>query len=330
MNLHTSIAPVAFHDFQPELDDFFQDTLQGLSKPQKELPAKYFYDERGSMLFDQICDLDEYYQTRTEIGLLQAHSAEIAEIAGENCVVIEYGSGSSRKVPILLSALRKPLAYMPIDICKEYLLASSDRIAAAQPGVAVIAICADYTELTHLPHYDERYALYQDVKKLLFFPGSTIGNYTPIEAIRLLKNAVKLVGAGGGMLIGVDLKKDPRLLHAAYNDAHGITAEFNLNVLTRINRELNADFDVSLFMHDAFYDAGRNRIEMHLRSVVAQTVRVGERAFYFAAGESIHTENSYKYSVAEFQDTARAAGFEPLHAWVDAECLFSLHYLRAP
>ena len=320
------IIPLAFHDFQPEREEFFQDVVEGLGKVQKEIPAKYFYDEQGSALFDQICDLDEYYPTRTEIGLLETHRADIAEALGEQCVLIEYGSGSSRKVPILLAALHRPLAYMPIDICREYLLESSQRIAACRDDLDVIAVCADYTCLLHLPQAHQ----YQHARKIVFFPGSTIGNCTPMEAIRLLKTAVKLVGPGGGMLIGVDLKKDPAILHAAYNDAQGVTAEFNLNILARINRELNADFNFSSFRHHAFYNEERGRIEMHLLSRAEQTVKIEGHAFYLRENESIHTENSYKYSLKEFQGMAEIAGFRPMRAWVDEQALFSLHYLAVP
>ncbi|MEW6354652.1 MAG: L-histidine N(alpha)-methyltransferase [Pseudomonadota bacterium] len=316
-------APLAFHDFQPDADDFFQDAAHGLSKPQKELPAKYFYDERGSRLFDEICDAPEYYPTRTEIRLLQDYAPDIAAIIGARCVLIEYGSGSSRKVPLLLRALREPLAYVPVDICREYLLASSATIAAAHPHLAVTAVCADYTRLTHLPR------AYPCARKVVFFPGSTIGNYTPMEAIRLLRNAARLVGEGGGMLIGVDLKKSPALLHAAYNDARGVTARFNLNMLARMNRELQTDFDLNNFAHHAYYHAARGRIEMHLCSLCTQTVRMAAHGFHFRAGETIHTENSYKYTVEEFQMMAEAADFKPMRVWTDARRLFSLHYLEA-
>lgn len=316
-------ASIAFHDLQPELDDFLQDVVTGLGKTQKEIPAKYFYDERGSILFDEICDLEEYYPTRSEISILQAHRREIAALFGENCVVVEYGSGSSRKIPILLSALRRPAAYMPIDICKEYLLQSSRQISVNQPDLDVIAICADYTQMAQLPQSSQ----YKDAKRVIFFPGSTIGNYTPTKAIRLLKSAVNLVGPGGGMLIGVDLKKDTDILHAAYNDARGITAEFNLNMLSRINRELNTDFDLNAFRHHAFYNEAQDRIEMHLLSLKDQSVTGKCCAFRFREGETIHTESSYKYSLNEFQNMAEVAGFETTRVWTDDKRLFSLHYL---
>ncbi len=319
-------AAIAFHDLHPERDDFLQEVLADLGKIQKEISAKYFYDERGSALFDQISGLEEYYLTRTEIGLLEKHRAEIAAALGQNCLLVEYGSGSSRKTSILLEALQTPLAYMPIDICKEYLLPSSSRIAASHENLEVVAICADYMQLTTLPQGGK----FQNTKKVIFFPGSTIGNCKPMEAIRLLKNALKLVGPGGGMLVGVDLKKDITILHAAYNDSRGITAEFNLNMLSRINNELDADFCLADFRHHAFYNKEHGRIEMHLVSLKQQTASVNDVPIYFSEGESIHTENSYKYTLEEFRSMAAAAGFKAAQVWVDEQQLFSLHYLSAP
>ena len=322
MNTAASAA-IAFHDFHPGHDDFLQDVLTGLDKIQKEIPAKYFYDERGSALFDQISELEEYYPTRTEIGLLERYGTEIGTVLGPGCLLLEYGSGSSRKISMLLSAMQHPLAYMPIDICKEYLLVSSSRIAAARPDLEVVAICADYMQLTTLPQ-DHKY---HDATKIIFFPGSTIGNCTPMEAIRLLKNALKLIGPQGGMLIGVDLKKDPGILHTAYNDALGVTARFNMNMLVRINHELGADFCLDAFRHHAFYSNQRGRIEMHLVSRKEQAVTINNRSFHFRENEGIHTENSYKYTLQEFRSMSEVAGFKPAHVWVDERQLFSLHYL---
>lgn len=319
------VAPLAFHDLAPELDDFRTDVLQGLAKPRKEIPPKYFYDERGSLLFDRICDLDEYYLTRTEIGLLREHQAELAEAIGPDCLLIEYGSGNSRKAPILLSALPRLRAYIPIDISKEHLLRSSAELAARQPGLAVIAVCADYTRLTQLPQVMK----HQGVKKVIFFPGSSIGNYNSMQAILLLKTAAALVGAGGGMLIGVDLKKDHDVLHAAYNDSLGITAAFNLNILWRLRHELRARVEPAHFRHDAFYNEQSSRIEMHLVSTRDQTIELEDEVFRLAEGEGIHTENSYKYTVEEFRSMAEVAGFKSKHVWCDARNLFSLHYLTA-
>ena len=319
------VAPLAFHDLAPELDDFRADVLQGLAKPRKEIPPKYFYDERGSLLFDRICDLEEYYLTRTEIGLLRDHQAELAEAIGPDCLLIEYGSGSSRKAPVLLSALPRLRAYIPIDISKEHLLRSSAELAARQPGLAVIAVCADYTRLTQLPQLMK----YQGAKRVIFFPGSSIGNYNPMQAILLLKTAAALVGAGGGMLIGVDLKKDRDVLHAAYNDSQGMTAAFNLNMLWRLRHELGARVEPAHFRHDAFYNEQIGRVEMHLVSTRDQNIELEGAVFRLAEGEGIHTENSYKYTVEEFRSMAEVAGFKSERVWCDARNLFSLHYLTA-
>jgi dimethylhistidine N-methyltransferase len=319
------VAPLAFHDLAPELDDFRADVLQGLAKPRKEIPPKYFYDERGSLLFDRICDLEEYYLTRTEIGLLRRYQSELADAIGPDCLLIEYGSGSSRKAPILLIALPRLHAYIPIDISKEHLLRSSTQLAVRQPGLVVIAVCADYTRLTQLPQVMK----YQSAKKVIFFPGSSIGNYNPMQAILLLKTAAGLVGEGGGMLIGVDLKKDRDVLHAAYNDSQGVTAAFNLNILWRLRHELRARVEPAHFRHDAFYNEQSGRIEMHLVSTRDQTIELEDDVFRLAEGEGIHTENSYKYTVEEFRSMAEVAGFKPEHVWRDAQNLFSLHYLTA-
>lgn len=321
---------ITFHDFQPDLGDFLVDMLRGLAKTQKEISPKYFYDECGSALFEAISELPEYYPTRTEIALLNRHQREIADLIGPHCTVIEFGSGSSRKIEILLSALQQPLAYMPVDVCREFLLHASQRIAALQPALSVVAVCADYMQLKQLPESSRRQASKQHASKtVVFFPGSSIGNCAPLEAIRLLKNALKLVGVGGGMLVGVDLKKDAEILHAAYNDAQGVTAEFNLNILVRANRELGADFRLDSFHHQAFYNQDYGRIEMHLVSLQEQTVRVKDSLFPFRKDETLHTENSCKYSVEEFQGMARAAGFRADHVWVDQLRLFSLHFLTA-
>ncbi len=317
------VAQLAFHDLAPELDNFREDVLQGLAKPRKEIPPKYFYDERGSLLFDRICELEEYYLTRTEIDLLQRHQSEVADAIGPDCLLIEYGSGSSRKAPILLSALPRLHAYIPIDISKEHLLRSSAELVARQPGLAVIAVCADYTRLTQLPQGMK----YQGAKRVVFFPGSSIGNYNPMQAILLLKTAAALAGAGGGMLIGVDLKKDRDVLHAAYNDTQGITAAFNLNMLWRLRHELRARVQPAHFRHDAFYNEQSGRIEMHLVSTRNQTIELEDEVFRVAEGEGIHTENSYKYTVEEFRSMAEVAGFKSEHVWCDARDLFSLHYL---
>lgn len=309
----------AFHDLEPELEDFEAAVLAGLGGDAKTLPCKFFYDQEGSRLFDRICTLDEYYPTRTEIALLDRRADEIAALMGEGCHLIEFGSGSSVKIRILLAA---PAAYTAVDISRDHLLAAAGQLAGDFPSIEVIAVCADYTRPFDAPRPRAR----PDAKRVGFFPGSTIGNFTRAEAVAFLATARGILD-GGDMLIGVDLKKDAALLDAAYDDAQGVTAAFNLNLLARINRELGGDFDLAAFAHRAFYNETEGRIEMHLVSARRQHATVAGRTFDFDAGETIHTENSYKYSIAEFQALARCAGFEPLHAWTDADDLFSIHYL---
>jgi len=318
-------APLAaFHDFHPEVEDFKSAVEAGLARTPKELPCKFFYDERGSKLFDAICALDEYYPTRTEIALLQANARRIAELIGENCQLIEFGSGSSVKVRILLDALKSVAAYTPVDISREHLLKSAADLARAFPDLEVIAVCADYTRPFTVP----RPRANPDARRVVFFPGSTIGNFTPDHAHEFLTATAKVAGPGGGLLIGIDLKKDPKILDAAYNDHEGVTAAFNLNLLQRINRELGADFDLSSWRHHARYDEGAGRIEMHLVSQRRQAVHLNGSTFSFGAGETIHTENSYKYGLDEFRALGRAAGLTPVEAWTDPRALFSVHFFR--
>lgn len=319
------VSRLAFHDLRPDAGDFLEEVTAGLSRPQKELPPKFFYDQRGCELFEAICGLPEYYLTRTEIALMRDTAGEMARRLGPGCMLIEYGSGSGRKTRILLEALA-PVAYVPIDIAAGQLAASCAELAREYPELAITAVCADYTRSFALPRLDGSGAQ----RRVIYFPGSTIGNFTVPEAAAFLEQARGFAGAGGGMLIGVDLKKDAARLDAAYNDAQGVTAEFNLNLLARINRELAADFELAAFRHRAFYNAAMGRIEMHLESLKDQQVTVAGRSFGFRRGETIHTENSYKYSVAEFQDLARSAGFEPAECWTDPERLFAVHYLTVP
>lgn len=315
----------AFHDRLPDAGSFLDDVIVGLSRPRKELPPKYFYDELGSRLFEAICETPEYYLTRAETALMIVRAGEMARRLGPRCAVIEYGCGSGRKTRILVQALG-PIAYVPIDIAREQLRATAAGFASEFPRLAVVAVCADYSRPLALPELD---AL-EVRRRIIYFPGSTIGNLSVPEAAAFLANARALAGAGGGMLVGVDLKKDASRLNAAYNDARGVTAEFNLNLLRRINRELGAGFDLSAFRHHAFYNAARGRIEMHLVSLRDQRVGIGGRVFRIRAGESIHTENSRKYSVDEFRRLARGAGFEPTACWTDPDRLFSVHYLTVP
>jgi dimethylhistidine N-methyltransferase len=318
----SSPAPFQFYDLNPDSENFRRDVLQGLALRRKALAPKYFYDARGSELFEAICDLPEYYPTRTELAMTQAHAPAMAQWLGPQCLLIEYGAGSGRKTRVLIEALA-PAAYVAIDISRTALQQCAAELAGAYPQVKVAAVCADYSRPMTLPRIDG----VEPQRRVIYFPGSTIGNFTRADALGFLRHAQTLAGKGGAMLVGVDLKKDPARLHAAYNDAQGVTAAFNMNLLARINRELDGNFDLAAFEHHAFYDAVEGRIEMHLRSLRDQTVRVAGEAFTFRNGETMHTENSCKYSVDEFQQLARAAQFTPLHCWTDAEQLFSIHYL---
>lgn len=318
-------ARVSFHDLNPEAGSFLEDTIAGLSGPRKVLSPKYLYDERGCELFEAICELPEYYPTRTEMAIMQANASEIGQRVGRGCALIEFGSGSSRKTQLLIAEL-SPALYMPIDIAGMQLRASSARIAQMFPALEIVAVCADYTRQLALPLTDRL----RPRRRVIYFPGSTIGNFTLPEARQFMSLARRLVGPGGAMLIGVDLKKDHAVLHAAYNDGQGVTAAFNLNLLTRINRELGANFDLDAFRHHAFYDAEAGRVEMHLESLADQTVSLHGQAITFRAGETIHTESSCKYTTEEFQALARNAGFVPEHCWVDPQQLFSVHYLAVP
>ena len=312
-------------DLRPDAGSFLEDVRAGLARSPKSLPPKYFYDERGSALFDAICDLPEYYLTRSETGLMRAAAPQMARALGQHCEVIELGSGSGRKTRILLKAMRA-VSYVPVDISREQLAMTAAEIAREFPDLTVAAVCADYSRSLALP----RIAGPRPKRRVVYFPGSTIGNLTVAEAAAFLVNARQLAGPGGAMLVGVDLKKDAARLNAAYNDRRGVTAAFNLNLLARINRELGGDFDLPAFRHHAFYNAARGRIEMHVLSLRPQRVTVGGARFRFRGGESIHTENSYKYSIEEFQALARRAGFEPVRYWTDSERLFAVHYLSVP
>ena len=296
--------------------------LQGLQDARKELPSKYFYDYVGSHLFEQICALDEYYLTRTEHSIMQERMAEVVTLLGPNCLLIEYGSGNSTKIRMLLDALQDPAGYVPIDIAKEQLLRSVASLATAYPALEVLPVCADYTSDFALPLSSKPVS-----RRIAYFPGSTIGNFDREPAKRFLQQIAKAC-TGGGLLIGVDLKKDFNILHRAYNDAQGVTAQFNLHLLERINEELDANFQLDQFGHYAFYNPGQSRIEMHLVSLTNQTVRIGEVEIAFKLGESIWTESSYKYTLEEFARLARAAGFIVEGVWTDPQQLFSVQYLR--
>jgi dimethylhistidine N-methyltransferase len=311
-------------DLSPEVVSFRDAVLNGLALPRKAVPPKYFYDAKGSELFEAICRLPEYYPTRTEIGILEHSAADMAAHIGPAAQIVEYGSGSSRKVRLLLDALVDPVAYMPVDISTDSLRVMAAQLAEDYPALEVTAVAADYTRPFTLPGPRRT-----PQARVALFTGSTIGNFEPGEALTFLRQTARQLAGGGMLLVGTDLRKDPNRLHAAYNDSAGVTAAFNLNLLERINRELGGDFDLDAFDHYAFYNPLAHRIEMHLVSRRAQTVRVAGRTFFFAAGESLHTENSYKFDVDEFQDTAREAGFSPDGLWLDDERLFGVHLLRA-
>lgn len=311
-----------FHDLTPPPATFRADVLAGLAARRKAIPPKYFYDEAGSRLFQAITRLPEYYLTRTEIELLHRFGGEMAELIGHGCQLIELGSGNSSKVRLLLDAL-KPAAYVPVDISRRHLRAAAAAIAADHPDIAMHAVCADYTQ--SLPLDD----LLPPGRRFIFFPGSSIGNFEPAQAAAFLKRIKAMLGQSGMILIGVDAKKDKAIIEAAYNDRQGVTARFNLNLLKRMNRELQTDFDAGAFEHHAFYNQDKGRVEMHLISRKAQAVTVAGQRFHFAAGEGVHTENSYKYGIGEFHALAAGAGLKPLAVWQDERGWFNEHCLAA-
>jgi dimethylhistidine N-methyltransferase len=303
-------------------DEFADAVLSGLGRRPRSIPCRFFYDAKGSELFEEITALDEYYPTRTETALLEAHGEEIAALAGSGRILVEFGSGSSRKTSLLLGALGEVPAYIPIDIAAESLREAAEWLSGQHDGLTILPDIADFTATRVLP------PIVRGQKRLGFFSGSTIGNLTHAEARAFLNNAAQLLGPGSAFLVGVDLKKDISVLLPAYDDGEGVTAAFNLNLLTRINRELGGTFDLTRFAHEAVYNEVAGRVEIYLRSLAEQIVRVKDRAFAFAEGERIHTENSHKYTVAEFQSLASASGWRPVKAWTDEADLFSLHLLR--
>jgi dimethylhistidine N-methyltransferase len=320
----TDLAAGTVHliDQHPRLSDFRSEVLEGLRGDPKSIHPKFFYDEEGSRLFVEITRLDEYYPTRVETGLLSRYAGEITRDWTTADVLIELGSGSSDKVRLLLDAHGDSLTYMPVDISQEHLISSASSISEDYPAVTVIAVCSDYTSDLHIPAWESfRH-------RTLFFPGSTIGNFEPPDARAFLKYLAERNSSGDNLIIGVDLEKDPAILEAAYNDAAGITAAFNLNVLRRINDEFGADFDLESFEHVAFYDQRQHRIEMHLRSLRDQTVRLGQTAIEFRAGETIHTENSYKYSAGSFASLVRDTGFDVARSWTDDDRMFTVYELE--
>ena len=297
------------------------EVIEGLMREQKVLPAKYFYDHIGSQLFEQITQQPEYYPTRTELAILEQHRAEIAQSIGDVHTLIEYGSGSSRKIQMLLETFTHLDTYMPIDISKDFLMESARQLSERYPALHIKAVCGDYSQTISLPVEESQ-------KRVIFFPGSTIGNFEPEEAMRFLRHSSRILETGDGFLIGVDLKKSVDVLERAYNDAAGVTEAFNLNMLTHLNQMLEGTFDVTRFEHHAFYNEEKGRIEMHLRSQLDQLVQVGDVTVPFKQGETIHTENSYKYSKEEFETLARQSGFHSVNCWIDDDERFSVHYLE--
>ncbi len=317
-------AEIHFHNQLPEdhSPTMAEEVLAGFTSKPKYCSPKYLYDQQGSALFEKICELPEYYPTRTEEAILTRAMPEIAALAGEDATLVEFGSGASRKVRLLLESMSVQ-RYLGIDISREFLLESTRRLAADYPWLEVHAACADFTRGVALPEVI-------DPQRLVgFFPGSSIGNFTPDAAEGFLDSLHRLLPPGSGLLIGVDLVKDHQTLEAAYNDADGITAEFNLNLLYRFQRELGIAFRRELFSHRAFFNAEKSRIEMHLDSRIAQVLQLNGHTIRFREGESIHTENSYKYSVPGFQRLASRAGFASRKVWMDDQGLFSVHYLTA-
>jgi len=317
-----SVDRITHSDFKPGLESFLAEVLIGLHKPQKELPSKYFYDARGSQFFERICELKEYYITRIEASIMQAHIREMVELIGPQVLVIEHGCGNCEKVRFLIDHLNDPVAFIPIDISQKQLLHVAKELASIYPRLQVLPVCADYTNSFELPIPKQ-----SSKRTVVYFPGSTISNFDPIPAKHFLEHVANLCRPDGALLIGVDLKKDPAVLHGAYNDSAGITAAFNLNLLERINRELYSDFQLDGFQHYAFYNPRESRVEMHLISQRDQVVHINRQTISFARGESIWTESSYKYNLDEFEQMAAAAGFRVERVWVDERQWFSVQYL---
>jgi dimethylhistidine N-methyltransferase len=311
---------VFFEDQQPAAGDSRAELLDGLLQENKQVNPKYFYDHQGSELFEKITQVEEYYPTRTEVSILSHYAEEIAAYCGRDCVLIEPGSGSSEKVRLLLDTI-KPAAYLPLDISAEFLYESALKLGREFPWLNIHAICADFADQwqtrTQLP----------SGRRVIFYPGSTIGNMEPVQATKFLANLRQWIGTDGGVLVGVDLQKPEHLLNAAYNDSQGVTAKFNLNILNSLNKIVDANFNHQDFSHHAFYNSDQQRIEMHLVSNNKQSVHVNGSTIIFDEGETLHTENSYKYSLESFTSLSNDAGFALEKSWVDEKQLFSVHYL---
>ena len=307
-----------FHD-----TNFYEEVINGLTSYPRTIPPKFFYDKRGSQLFDAICETPEYYPTRTEKAILEKNLTAISQYITPDCILIEPGCGSCEKVRPLLTH-NPPHTYVPMDISGDYLQSIAQNLSREFPSINIHPACIDYTSPLTLPFATG------DRRRVAFFPGSSIGNFEPNEAISFLENIANMVGRQGGLLIGVDLKKNEDVLNKAYNDASGVTAKFNKNLLNRINNELNGQVNVEKFKHHAYYNRDKSRIEMHLVSTTNQVVTINETDFNFEKGDSIHTENSYKYTIEEFHSLAKQAGFQAFDCWLDDEALFSIHYLVRP
>lgn len=319
--MSTSTQSFPLIDQAPATESFREAVVRGLQKSQKQVPSKFLYDERGSKLFDKICEQEEYYPTRTEIDIMRRHGGEMAEVIGPEVRFVEYGSGSSRKTRILLDRLSDLAAYVPVDISREHLQKSADALAEEYPSLPVQPVCADYTKSFTVPEPPQPAA-----RTVVYFPGSTIGNFLPEEAQDFLRRIAETVGEGGGLLLGVDLKKEVQVMEAAYNDAAGVTAAFNKNLLRRMNRELDATFDLERFEHQAVWNPDRSCVEMHLRSTEPQRITVAGQSFTFEKGETIHTEDSHKYTLDRFAVLAADAGFEVDRVWTDDREYFSVQY----
>jgi dimethylhistidine N-methyltransferase len=303
---------------------FMHDMRTALSQTPKRISPKYFYDQAGSALFDRICELPEYYPTRTELSILQSHAADMSECMGENADIIEFGAGSLQKIRYLLNVAINPARYVPMDISGPHLKAASAELQTEFVTLKILPLVADYTNPWHLPS-----SLPGTGKRIAFFPGSTMGNFSPEQAHTFFQNCVQHL-SGGALLLGVDLIKSPEVLHAAYNDSQGVTAAFNLNMLTRANRELGCDFDLMQFAHSAFYNAPLKRIEMHLLSLKSQIVHLNGVAYAFEQGETLHTEYSHKFTIAGVQQAAHSAGLETGPVWTDPHQYFGLFWLTIP
>jgi len=318
------IVSLTLRDQHPRAVDMREEILSGLRTAQKTLPCKYFYDTRGSKLFDAICELPEYYLTRTELGIMETHAANMAAALGADVLLVEPGSGSSLKTRPLLDHLSRPVAYVPVDISRAHLLDAANRLNRLYPDLEVLPVCADFNQSFEIPTPRRRAS-----RTIMYFPGSTIGNFEPKSAIQLLKRLRRLSGSEGGLLIGVDLRKDKTVLENAYNDSEGVTAAFNLNLLQRINRDLEGDFDLARFRHHASYNADEGRIEMHLVSLDNQTMHIGEECVRLRENEHILTEYSYKHTLTGFAVLASKAGLAVQQVWSDDRRWFSVLYLSA-